>query len=479
MRHLGNLKEDACGLCAKGAVRTQASALCICAGRHLQLLHGAAMLLAARVLLLSLVRLLIAHQWSSCQPLFPTEALLLLSLQAAWENAGLQHAMNCMMAQQAPWAASGPMHGAVPGYELGHPFHHSGEPVALNPGQGALHVLYAARTRSTLPRSPLLPASRATVSGKQSAYTSRARPAAQLLDVVAAGPGVGGMLLPMPAPGFSAPVYSAPAPGQAVSQHLRLAPNASSHRRGAGVPRPQAAMRDPMARRQQLQALVVPRRTQPGVPTPRVQPQQAGLVPVQGQPPGPRQVGAHQQQQAAVVPTQAQAQGLRHDEQEQSSDHMAAQGPSQPPRQTQQGGAAQPWEAQRLRQGSAQPTSQSRHQDRPGQGPVQASGPQQVRAAGACTVLSPTAPFGGHQHSAGQGQEQQQRAAVPQLALRPEVTLLWPLHVPSTSCQLAMSLQALTSRTSAPKCRCCARAGQLAVWKLCLGRDRTTAQLLR
>ena len=145
---------------------------------HLLLPHGAAMLLAAPVLLLSLARLLVAHQRASCQPLLPTEALLLLSLQAAWENAGLQHAMSCMMAQQAAWAASGPMHGAVPGYELGHPFDHSGEPAALNPGQGALHVLPAARTRSTLPPSPLLPACRATasVSGQQNALQQNALP---------------------------------------------------------------------------------------------------------------------------------------------------------------------------------------------------------------------------------------------------------------------------------------------------------------
>ena len=114
-----------------------------------------------------------------------------------------------------------------------------------------------------------------------------------------------------------------------------------------------------------------------------------------GQAPGPRQVGAHQQQQqAAVVPVQAQAQGLRHDEHQQSSDHTAAKGPTQPARQPQLAGAAQAWGAQRREQGSAQPTSQPRHQDRPGQVSVQASGPQQVSAAGACAVLSPAAPCG-------------------------------------------------------------------------------------
>ena len=165
----------------------------------------------------------------------------------------------------------------------------------------------------------------------------------------------------VPTPGFSAPAYAVSAPGHAVPQHLRLAPNASSHQRGAGATRPQAAMQGPTAGRQQSQVLLWPRRAQSGVPTPGAQPQQAALMPVQGQAPGPSQVGARQQQQqAAVVPVQAQAQG-----------------PSQP----QQAGAAQPWGAQGLEQGSAQPTSRPTHYDRTGQVSVQASGPQQVRAA--------------------------------------------------------------------------------------------------
>ena len=100
-----------------------------------------------------------AHHWAPCWPLLPTGALLLLLLQAAQENAELAHALNSLMAQQAAWAApcavSGPMHGTFPGYEqrsayaqaqqgmfgvgsqdppaaMRHPFHHQGEPDALD-----------------------------------------------------------------------------------------------------------------------------------------------------------------------------------------------------------------------------------------------------------------------------------------------------------------------------------------------------------
>ena len=128
--------------------------------------HGAAMLVAARVLLLSLACLLTAHCWAPCKPLLPTEALLLLLLQAVQEIAGLTYALNFMVAEQAAWAgawgAPEPMQFAPPGYEqhrayvpapqgmagmgsqaspaaMRHPFHHQGEPVALplNPRQGA------------------------------------------------------------------------------------------------------------------------------------------------------------------------------------------------------------------------------------------------------------------------------------------------------------------------------------------------------
>ena len=237
----------------------------------------------------------------------------------------------------------------------------------------------------------------------------------------------------------------------------------------------QAATQGPTAARHRPQVAMVPMHAQPGVPPPGAQPQQAALVPLQSQPPGPSQVDAqHQQQQAAVVPVQAQAQGPSHVEQQQRIDHAAVQGPSQGARQTQQAGAAQPSGAQGLEQGSAQPTAQPTHQDRTGQAPVQASCPQQVRAAGACAVLSPGAPSGGHQHSAGQGQAQQLRAATPpavqvpasafaaahrhQLCqcsrthawpyparFAPRIHVTGPLHEPSISRQLAISLQALTS----------------------------------
>ena len=224
-------------------------------------------------------------------------------------------------------------------------------------------------------------------------YRSSARQAAQLCNAVAAGPAFGGMPFPTTAPGFPVPAYAVSAPGQAFPQGP--APDASSHQRTVGATHMQVAMQGPTAGRQQPRILLVRRRPQPGMPTTGAQPQQAALVPVQGQPLGPSQVNAHQQQQqAAVVPVQAQAQGPAHVEHRPSSDHMAVQGPSQ------QAGAAQPWGAQGLQQGSAQPTSQPMHQDRTGQAPVQASGPQQVRAASACTVRSPAAPFGGHQHSA-------------------------------------------------------------------------------
>ncbi len=292
------------------------------------------------------------------------------------------------------------------------------------------------------------------------------------------------MPFPMTAPGFPAPVYTASAPGQAFPLHLGLAPNASSHLRVAAATRSQvpmgshegrqAAPQGPTATRQQLQVAMVPMHAQPGVPPPGAQPQQAALVPLQSQPPGPSQVDAQHQQQAAVVPVQAQAQGPSHVEQQQRIDHAAVQGPSQGARQTQQAGAAQPSGAQGLEQGSAQPTAQPTHQDRTGQAPVQASCPQQVRAAGACAVLSPGAPFGGHQHSAGQGQAQQLRAATPPAVqvpasafaaahrhqvcqgsrthawpyparFAPRIHVTGPLHEPSISRQLAISLQALTS----------------------------------
>ena len=150
------------------------------------------------VLLSSLACLLMAHCWAPCQPLLPTGALLLLSLQAVQENAELKRTVEFMMARQAAWAATGPMRGPHPNYEqrrayahapqgmagvgsqalpaaMGHPFHHQGEP--------ALHVLFTDRTRSTLPRSSLLPACRATASVSgipyRMPYTSRARHAAQ------------------------------------------------------------------------------------------------------------------------------------------------------------------------------------------------------------------------------------------------------------------------------------------------------------
>ena len=112
------------------AMPTQASALYPCAGRRLLRPQGPAMLLAARVLFMSLACLLRAHCWAPCWPLSPGEALLLLALQVVPDNAELRRSMETMMAQQAAWAASGPMHGAVPGYELGRPYHLQGEPDA-------------------------------------------------------------------------------------------------------------------------------------------------------------------------------------------------------------------------------------------------------------------------------------------------------------------------------------------------------------
>ena len=301
-------------------------------------------------------------------------------------------------------------------------------------------------------------------------YRSTARHAAQLLKAAAAGPGVGGFMpLPTAAPGFPGPAYTASAPGQAFPQGP--APEASSDQRGAGATRVQAAMQRPTAGRQQPQVAIAPMHAQPGVPTPGAQPQQAAMVPVQRQPQGPSQAGVHQQQQqqAAVVPVQAQAQGPCHVEHQQSSDHVAVQGPSQP------AGAAQPGGAQVLQQGSAQPTSRLTHQDRDGQVPVQASGPPQVRAAGACAVPSSAAPFlwppaqrwpgpeaaaegcsASCSPDAGRRCCSNPQAAVCQcpawpcpVRCAPRSHVARPLHVPSTSRQLAPSLQTLTRPTEA------------------------------
>ena len=265
-------------------------------------------------------------------------------------------------------------------------------------------------------------------------------------QAVAAGPGVGGMPFLMRPPGFPAPAYAVPAPGHAIPQHLRMASVAASHQRGAGPTRPQAALQSPTAGRQQRQVLTVPRRARSGVLNPGAQPRQASVVPMQRQRRRPRCV-----------------------EHPQGSDDAAAQGPSQPASPTRPAGAAQPWGALGLQQGSAQPTPPTTCQDRDGQVPVQAPGPQQVRAASACAFRSPAASAsGGHQHSAGQGQEQQQRAPVPPAVqlpasivaaprkqqvcqcrawpyparFAPRTHIAWPLHVLSTS---RMSLQALTS----------------------------------
>ena len=268
---------------------------------------------------------------------------------------------------------------------------------------------------------------------------------------------MGGMPLQWAAPGFPAPACMAPAPEQAFPLHLGLAPDASRHQRGAAATH---MTQGPTASRQPPQVVVAPTCAQPGVPAPGAQPQQAALAPVQCQPPGPNQAGAQQQQQAAVVPVQAQAQGPRHD-------HMAVQGPSQP------AGAAQPGGAQGLQQGSAQPTPLPTHQPRTGQVPVQASGPPQVRAAGAFAVPSPAAlvlwppaqrwpGLGAGGCSASCSPAAGRRCCSnPQVAVcqcpawpypvccAPRSRTAWPLHVPSTSRQLAPSLQTLTRPTEA------------------------------